>query len=326
MKAIPGTSSFALGLAAAAALAAVAPRWGSPDGPLPVAFLGLAGVFLIFFNQGVTLPREALRRGALEWRLHGCVQGTTYLMFPLLTGLGLWLGAPWFEQPELRRGFLYLAFLPTTVASAVALTALARGNVAGALFNCTLSSLIGVLLVPPLCVIFLGAGSAGGAGALGGMFGRIALTILLPLVLGQLARRWLNAPFARHPAAVRRTNAGVILFIVWSAFCESFTRGVWRAVGWADLGMTVGGVAALLAATGGWLWWVSARLALPHESRITAFFCGTQKSVAVGLPLSAMIFTTGGTALSLLLLPLLLYHAIQLVVGGWLVPVLSRPG
>lgn len=326
MKRPLGVHSFVIGLVLVFALAAVAPRWGDPDGALPIDLLGLAGVFLIFFNQGVSLPGEALRRGLLEWKLHLLVQLTTYLMFPLVVGLGLWLGSGWFDQPDLRRGFLYLAFVPTTVASAVALTALARGNVSGALFNCTLSSVIGVFLVPVLCVIFLDAGGSDVGIELGGMLGKIALTILFPLVLGQVLRRWLKGAYARHMTAVRRCNSGVILFIVWSAFCQSFLRDVWHRVGWVDLALSGIGVVVLLTASGGWLWWAAARLGLSHESRVAAFYSGGQKSVAMGLPLSAMIFGVGagGGDLGLLLLPLLIYHAAQLMLGGWLVPRFER--
>lgn len=326
MKTLLGVHSFVIGMVLVFALAAVAPEWGNPDGAMPINLLGLIGVFLIFFNQGVSLPGEEMRRGILEWKLHLLVQITTYLIFPLLAGLGLWLGSAWFDQPDLRRGFLYLAFVPTTVASAVALTSLARGNVSGALFNCTLSSVIGVFLVPVLCVVFLDAGGVDGRIALGGMLGKIALTILFPLVLGQVLRRWLKDAYARHKTAVRRFNSGVILFIVWSAFCQSFLSEVWSQVGWLDLTLTGIGAIALLAASGAWLWWGSARLGLGRESRVAAFYSGGQKSVAMGLPLSAMIFGVGaeGADLGLLLLPLLVYHTAQLMLGGWLVPRFQR--
>ena len=326
MKPSLGVHSFVIGMMGVFVLAAIAPQLGNPDGPLPINLLGLIGVFLIFFNQGVSLPGEELRRGFLEWKLHLLVQFTTYLIFPLLAGLGLWLSTAWFDQPDLRRGFLYLAFVPTTVASAVALTALSRGNVSGALFNCTLSSVIGVFLVPVLCVMFLDAGGGDGRIELGGMLAKIALTILFPLVLGQLLRRWLKGIYARYKVAVRRFNSGVILFIVWSAFCQSFLRDVWQRVGWADLALTGLGAAALLAASGAWLWWSAARLGLSHESQVAAFYSGGQKSVAMGLPLSAMIFGVGagGADLSLLLLPLLIYHTAQLMLGGWMVPRFQR--
>ncbi len=322
MKPSLGVHSFVIGMVLVFVLAAIAPQWGNPDGALPINLLGLIGVFLIFFNQGVSLPGEELRRGFLEWKLHLLVQFTTYLIFPLLVGLGLWLSTAWYDQADLRRGFLYLAFVPTTVASAVALTSLAQGNVSGALFNCTLSSVIGVFLVPVLCVVFLDAGGGDGRIELGGVLTKITLTILFPLVLGQVVRRFLKDLYARHKVAVRRFNSGVILFIVWSAFCQSFLRDVWQQVGWVDLTLTGLGVIALLAAAGAWLWWGAARLGLSRESRVAAFYSGGQKSVAMGLPLSAMIFGVGaGSAdLSLLLLPLLIYHTAQLMLGGWMVP------
>ena len=326
MKRFLRVNSFVIGILLSVVLAGIAPEWGGEDSLIPVGFLRLAGVFLIFFNQGVVLPGEELRRGFLEWRLHLYVQLCTYLFFPMMIGLGLWLSASFFVQEDLRLGFLLLAFTPTTVTSAVALVTLARGNVTGALFNCTLSSVIGVFLVPVMAVTFMGAGGVDGQVAIGGMLGNIVLTILFPLVLGQLCRPRLKTLFGRHKTFFRRFNSGVILFIVWAAFCQSFLRKVWTGISGADLTYTLIGVLLVLFAGGFLVWLGAGRLRLPPASRITAFYCGSQKTIAMGLPLSVMIFSgeEHGIELSLLVLPLLVYHPAQLILGGWLVPRFQR--
>jgi sodium/bile acid cotransporter 7 len=300
------------------------PELGGPDSIIPVTLVRKIGVFLIFFNQGVQLPGEALKKGILEWKLHLLVQLCTFVLFPVLVGAALWSASSFFDQPDLRIGFFYLAFLPTTVTSAVALTSVAEGNVTGALFNCTLSSVIGVFLVPFLCVTFLGAGGSEGQVPLSGLLLSIAVTILLPMVLGQIVRPFLKELFARHKIFFRRCNNGVILFIVWGAFCQSFLRNVWSQVSTTDLAMTVILGVVLLLFVSGVVWKASAWVGLEPESRISAFYCGSQKTLAMGLPMSALIFgTVEGVELSLLLIPLLVYHPAQLILGGLLAPVLS---
>lgn len=323
MKKRIAANAFVFNILLVVVAAAIFPVWGSKESVLPIGGLKLAGVFLIFFNQGVLLPGEALRQGFLEGKLHALVQLSTYVIFPLFVVFLLWVSSGFFIQPDLRMGFLYLAFLPTTVSSAVALTSVAEGNVSGALFNCTLSSLIGIFLVPLLCVLFLGQGGGESPMALVGILQNVSLTLLLPLALGQLARPVLKEIFSAHKQGIKHFNNGVILFIIWTAFCQSFLRNVWSQVSSAELGLSLLAAAVLLLGASTWTWWMSAKISLPIPSRITALFCGSQKSIAMGLPLSAMIFSGADgeqIELSLLVIPLMIYHPLQLIFAGWLMP------
>lgn len=321
MKKFLLTNSFVVGILLVVGLAALWSEPGTKEGGLPLDLLKTIGVFFIFFSQGVTLPSRELRKGVAEWRLHLCIQITTFVVFPIMVAVGLILSQTFFQDSNLRLGFLYLAFLPTTITSAVALTSVAGGNVSGALFNCTLSAVAGVFLVPTLSVLFIESGGTGEGMRLGGLFVSIALTILLPLVLGQITQRWLQETFVRHKVFVRRFNSGVILFIVWTAFSESFQRDIWSQVGGGDLLLTLVGTILLLLGASLLVWTVSGLLGFEWESRVTAFYCGGQKSLAMGLPLSAIIFAGSETVeLSLLLIPLLCYHPLQLIFGGWLIP------
>lgn len=321
MKNFIAANAFVASIFGLVLLAWAFPALGGPESVIPVRLLRNAGVFLIFFTQGVQLPGEALRKGMLEWRLHLLVQLTTFLLFPLLVGTVLWLTGFGAEQPEFRMGFFFLALLPTTVTSAVALTSVAEGNVTGALFNCTLSSILGVFLVPVLCVTFLGVGGAEGDVALTALLPSIALTILLPMFLGQILRPLIKDLVSRHKVLLRRFNNGVILFIVWGAFCQSFLRDVWRQVSAADLLLLLLAVLTLLLFMSGLVWKLSGWIGLPPASRIAAFYCGGQKTLAMGLPMSVLIFgAVENLELSLLLIPLILYHPAQFILGGILAP------
>lgn len=327
MKKFLAANSFVFSIAVVVLAAAIFPELGSSQSILPVRTLKGLGVFLIFFNQGVLLPGEEVRQGFLEGKLHALVQITTYLFFPVLVFMVLWGASGFFTQPDLRMGFLYLAFLPTTVSSAVALTSIADGNVSGALFNCALSSIIGVFLVPLLCIVFLNQGGAESQMEILSILRTVSLMLLLPLAVGQAARPVLKKSFSTHKKGIKGFNNGVILFIIWAAFCQSFLRNVWNQVSAWDLGVSVALAAFVLLMASAFVWGMSAKLRLPPPSRITALFCGSQKSIAMGLPLSAMIFSghTGSRVeLSLLVLPLMIYHPMQLIFAGWILPRLQR--
>lgn len=326
MKKFFVTNSFLLGIVAAIVLAAIFPNIGSSESPLPVGMLKKIGIFGIFFFQGLSLPFNELRRGFSDWHLHFCIQVTTFVFFPLVVLVGLFITSGFFTQPDLRAGFLYLSFLPTTISSALALAILAQGNISGALFNTTLSNVAGVFLVPIFCIFLLNVDGSGESIALGPVLLGIFITILLPIIIGQLCRPLLKELAKKHKAAIRRFNSGVILFIIYAAFCDSFTGNIWSNVPTPSLVISLIGTVLLLAVSSGFVWWFSAALHLDRPSQVTALLCGSQKTLAVGLPLSAIIFGTEQQEiqLSLLIVPLLIYHPAQLILGGWLVPRLSR--
>ena len=75
---------FLVGLVAAVGLAWLFPAAGAPGGLLRSEITIRAGVVVIYFLQGLTLALDALRQGALRWRLHVLVQAWTFLLFPLV--------------------------------------------------------------------------------------------------------------------------------------------------------------------------------------------------------------------------------------------------
>lgn len=314
------------GLLGVLILAWIAPFPGSPLSPLPIPLLKKTGIFLIFFTQGVLLPGEEIKKGVKDWPLHLLVQCSIFLMLPLLAAGLLWTSSGFFHHPDLRMGFLFLSFLPTTISSAVGLTTLARGNVTGALFNCSLGAVLGSFLVPVYCLKWLQTGSGDSGINLTGTLSGISLILLLPLILGQLLRSRLGSAFTRHKNALSRMTLGVILFIVWTAFCSSFQQQVWLKVPPSDLIVCFLGSSLLLGLASSLVWLLSGWVRMDLPSRITAFFCGSQKALSVGLPLSVLMFGSGNPTvdLSLLVIPLLIYHPSQLLLGGWLVPKFAK--
>jgi solute carrier family 10 (sodium/bile acid cotransporter), member 7 len=310
---------FLLGMVAAVALAWLFPSPGAKGGSLHPELVNKLGVSLIFFLHGLTLSLAALLAGTRQWRLHVLVQSSTFILFPAL-GLLLLAATAGRIDAELRTGLFFLCALPSTVSSSVALTAAARGNVAAAVFNATLSSLLGVVLTPLWLSVALGA--VGRALPLGSVVLDLLLWLVLPLLVGQAARPWLGAWAARHKSRINVVDRLTILLLVYTSFCDSVLAGVWQSGG-AALAVAAVVCAALLLLALGLTWLCGNALGFNRADRIAALFCGSKKTLASGVPMARLIFGAH-PQLAIVLLPIMIYHPLQLVVGGWLASRLAR--
>lgn len=311
---------FLVALALAIVAAALNPALGATGSPLHIDRLVLLSVSAVFFLHGAQLPTESLVRGARNWRLHLVVQGTTFVILPLC-GTVLWLATRDWLPPGLALGAFYVGVVSSTISSAVAYTAVAGGNVPAAVFNATLSGIIGVLLTPVLVGIV--ASTAGLNVSVLDAVVSVVQRLLLPLFAGQLLRPLLAGFLGRHKQATAFVDRGSIVAIVYLAFCDSILAGVWSDTAWWSLAMTLV-VAAALFAVGTWAPGVLARwLGFDRADTITAVFCGSQKSLANGMPIANVLFG-GNPALGLIVLPMLVYHQLQLIYGAVLARRWSR--
>ena len=217
--------------------------------------------------------------------------------------------------PELRAGVFFLCALPSTVSSSIALTAVARGNVGAALFNATLSNLVGILVTPLWVALFLT--TTGEARALGPVVLDLSRWLLLPLVTAQLLRPWLAGWAEGRKAALGVMDRLSVLLLVYTSFCDSFVGGVWsRQAPWALVAVAVlSGL--LLFGSVRFTRWAARRAGLGGEDETAAVFCGSQKTLAAGVPMAKVIFGAH-PALGVILLPIMIYHGLQLLVGGGL--------
>lgn len=265
---------------------------------------------LLFFLHGAKLSREAIVAGIMHWRLHLLVLASTFVMFPLM-GLAIKPLALGLLTPDLYLGILFLCVLPSTVQSSIAFTAMARGNVAAAVCSASASNFLGIFLTPLLvgALIVHGAGDAG--------FGwsqvlSIVEQLLLPFLAGQLLRPWIGAFIDRHKPVLRYVDQGSILLVVYTAFSESVSEGLWQHVSGATLAALLGICALMLAIALGLATWTSRRLGFSKEDEITIVFCGSKKSLATGVPMAKVLFAP--SALGMIILPVMLFHQIQLMV------------
>lgn len=265
---------------------------------------------LLFFLHGAKLSREAIVAGLLHWRLHLLVLASTFVMFPLM-GIVLKPIALPLLTPDLYLGILFLCVLPSTVQSSIAFTAMARGNVAAAVCSASASNFLGIFLTPMLvgALIVHGAGDAG--------FGwsqvlSIVEQLLLPFVAGQLLRPWIGAFIDRHKPVLRYVDQGSILLVVYTAFSESVTEGLWQHISGVTLAALIGVCCLMLIIALGLATWTSRRLGFSKEDEITIVFCGSKKSLATGVPMAKVLFAP--SALGMIILPVMLFHQIQLMV------------
>ncbi|MFI9742279.1 bile acid:sodium symporter family protein [Streptomyces sp. NPDC052494] len=297
--------AFVLGLLGTVGLAALLPASGAAATVAEGASTG--AVALLFFLYGARLSTREALDGIRHWRLHLTVLGCTFLLFPLL-GLAARGLVPTVVTPQLYAGLLFLCLVPSTIQSSIAFTSIARGNVPAAICAGSFSSLAGIVLTPLLAALLLG-GSTGGLSA--DSLLKIVLQLLVPFLAGQLLRRWVGGFLVRHKKVLGYVDRGSILLVVYTAFSLGMTAGVWQLVTPARLGLLLAVEAVLLAVMLALTWYGAKRLGFDRADRVAIQFAGSKKSLAAGLPMASVLF---GAHASLAVLPLMLFHQMQLMV------------
>lgn len=276
-------------------------------------YVVIAAIALLFFLYGTRLhPREALA-GLAHWRLHLTILAFTFVLFPIV---GVIL-APLLSHvigQDLSAGILYLTLVPSTVQSSIAFTSIARGNVPGAIVSASVSNLLGVVLTPLLAVWLMSTDS--GVHVDASSVTKIMLQILLPFIIGQLARPWVAPLLERYAEPTKYVDRGSIVLVVFVAFSEGVRDGLWSLVSaWQVVLMTIiatAMVVVMLIASS----WLPKRLGFNREDTIAIQFCGTKKSLATGLPMATVLFA--GSQVGLIVLPLMIFHQVQLILCSWL--------
>jgi len=302
--------NFTLALLATVTLASLLPATGTLANGLEQTTKGV--VALLFFMHGAKLSREAVWAGLGHWRLHIVVLACTFALFPLLG----WFLQPvfqWLLTPQLSTGILFLCVVPATVQSAIAMTAVARGNMAAAICSASGSTLLGIVITPLLVGILL-PDTTGTAiqQDLPGSIGRIMLQLLLPFACGHLLRPWIGPFLTRHAAVLKGVDQSSILLVVYTAFSAAVAAGLWRMLPWPALAGLVLACALLLALVLVLTTGLARRLGFSKEDEITIVFCGSKKSLLSGVPMAKVLFAShmAGT----IVLPLMVFHQIQLMV------------
>ncbi len=268
-----------------------------------------AAIVLLFYLYGVKLSRESVIAGLLHWRLQAIVFFFTFIFFPLLIPLLKPLLVP-LVGPALYMGLIYVACLPSTVQSSIAFTSVAGGNVPAAVCSASASSLLGVFLTPLLVGFFFSSANAGGAEVGLDTVLTICTQILFPFILGQLSQRWLQGWMQQHKKLIGWNDQTTIWLVVYTSFSKATVGGYWAQLEWLHLGGLIIACTLVLAVVQLGTYASSRLLGFNRQDRITIVFCGSKKSLAVGAPMMMAIF---GTLDNNLLLPLMVFHQVQLM-------------
>jgi sodium/bile acid cotransporter 7 len=298
---------FTLMLVATVVLATLAPAQGGVAHFFD-AFTTFA-IGLLFFLHGAKLSRDAIRAGVTHWRLHLLVFACTFVLFPLL-GVALKPLLQPLVTPELYIGVLFLCVLPATVQSAIAFTSMARGNIPAAVCSASASTMLGVFVTPVLVglVVLPHAAATSSLDAIG----RILLQLMLPFIVGHLTRPWIGAWILRRKQILGVVDRGSILLVVYTAFSAAVIEGLWKQVPLAALIGLLVVCAVLLGAALLLTGWFARRLGFDKADEITIVFCGSKKSLASGIPMAKVLFPVH--AVGAIVLPLMLFHQMQLMV------------
>ncbi len=307
---------FVLLLLATIALASVLPvRGESAD---TAALISMAAIFLLFFLNGVRLPRDEVLHGVRNWRLQGAIFLFVFGVMPMV-GLGLSHVFDNILPATLALGLLFAGILPSTIQSAAAYSALARGNVAASVVAAALINLFGVVLSP---LLFAALAHVGEAKVSGEAVGRIALILLLPFAFGQAAQRWFKPWVDAHKSLATWMDRISIAIAVYVAFSGAVVAGIWSVVRGDELAWLALALSVMLIVGFGGSWLLGGIMKLPRGDRITMLFSGGQKSIAIGAPLAATIFPPA--IAGMVLLPTLAYHMAQLILSAPLATHLAR--
>jgi len=301
---------FVLSLIAVIGVAYIFPQWGSQDSSVPIDTMATVGISVIFFFYGLKLSPNKLRAGLKNWKLHALVQIATFLIIPIL----VLLFHPFLQSKEqelIWLAFFFLAVLPSTVSSSVVMVSMAKGNIPAAIFNASISGIIGIVITPLWMGLFIGGTQTDFDFT--DIYIKLVLQIILPVVIGLLLQRFLGTWAQRHNSKLTLFDKSIILLIIYKSFAESFSENIFNAVSVWDL--LVIGIAALVlflmaySITG----LVSKKLRFDREDQITAQFCGTKKSLVHGTVFSKILFGNMAS-IGIILLPLMIYHALQILI------------
>ncbi|EPC4489327.1 bile acid:sodium symporter family protein [Serratia liquefaciens] len=300
--------NFTLTLLATVALASLLPCRG--EAAVVMGIITNLAIGLLFFMHGAKLSRQAILAGATHWRLHLLVFSCTFILFPLVGWSLKPLLAP-LVTPELYLGVLYLCALPATVQSAIAFTSLGRGNVPAAVCSASMSSLLGIFLTPLLVRLMIETPGAGNPSSFDAIM-KIVVQLLLPFIAGQIMRRWIGGFVDHHKGVLRYVDQSSILLVIYTAFSAAVVEGLWRTTPLPSLAGLFVICAILLGLIIPFTIYMSRWLGFSKEDEITIVFAASKKSLASGVPMAQVLFAS--SAIGAILLPVMLFHQMQLMV------------
>lgn len=318
MKALLKVDWFVPALLGAIFLGWLWPEGGIGTGLFSVKSLSGIGVSIIFLLYGFRLNFKTIIKSMSNWRLHLLIQSATFLVFPLIAIIGRYtIGNDGF----LWQGIIFLSVMPSTVSSAAVLVSLANGNIPAALFNSSLSSILGIIL-PPVMLSVL-QGTSGGDFDTSQVFVKLFFQILLPIIIGVLLNPVVGKTAIKYRSFTRYFDQTVILSIIYYSFANSFYINQFKGLSLLDIAALIGALLVIFILVNYIIYITSRKIGLPKPDMITALFCGSTKSLVHGSTMGRLIYA-GNPAVGVIILPILVYHSLQLMMSSIMVNKLKQ--
>ncbi|XP_032743282.1 sodium/bile acid cotransporter 7 [Rattus rattus] len=312
---------FMVGIVVAIGAAKLEPSVGVNGGPLkPEITVSYIAVATIFFNSGLSLKTEELTSALVHLKLHLFIQVFTLAFFPTTMWLFLQLLSVTSINEWLLKGLQTVGCMPPPVSSAVILTKAVGGNEAAAIFNSAFGSFLGIVVTPVLLLLFLGSSSSV---PFTSIFSQLFMTVVVPLVIGQIVRRYIKDWLERKKPPFGVVSSSVLLMIIYTTFCDTFSNpniDLDKFSLIVILFIIVSIQLSFMLLT--FVFSTRNNSGFTPADTVAIIFCSTHKSLTLGIPMLKIVFA-GHEHLSLISLPLLIYHPAQILLGSVLVPTIK---
>jgi solute carrier family 10 (sodium/bile acid cotransporter), member 7 len=235
------------------------------------------------------------------------------------------------QNPALADGMVVCASLPMAINMVVVLCHAAHGDEAAAVFNATLSNLLGVVVSPLLIPLYVGVT---GNVEYRSVLVSLTLKVIVPVLVGQVLHH--NVPVVHDYLKLYKKGFALVpqcclLYIIYTVFCQTFhtaetdneNSATTTTITLGDFALVTLYQFLLMTTLLLMAWWMLGRL-FPNEPqlRVMGLFGCTHKTISIGVPLIGTIYH-GDPSVGMYTLPLLIWSPMQLIVGSFLAPHLS---
>ncbi|MDA3883212.1 MAG: bile acid:sodium symporter [Bacteroidales bacterium] len=306
-----GVDGFIASLIAAIILAYLFPNIGTETAFLPVSHITYYGISLVFFLYGLKFNFSEFAQGLSNWKMHIIIQTTTFILFPTL----ILLCKPFITDQTIWLSMFYLSALPSTVSSAVIMVSLANGNIPASIFNASISSLAGILITPAWMSFFLSAHIQDFNAY--DIYGKLVFQIILPITIGMILHPLIGKYALKKKPTLKYFEQGIVVFVIYTSFCRSFAENIFSDYSGLTIATITIGIIILFLTVFFLLKIISAHLLMNRKDTITVQFCGSQKSLLHGVAIASILFADS-TITGFILIPIMLYHSIQLIITGYI--------
>lgn len=314
---------FMVGVVFVIGFANVAPWLGKKHGPLrPEYTVSYGSVFFIFMNSGLGLKVSELSEALSRINFQALLLGFNMLGVPIIMYCITW-HLKWFFGDLLEKsildGFLVLSCMPPPVSSAVVLTRAVDGNDAAAVCASAMGSFLGLVVTPLSLLFWTGMETTADISK---TVMKLGMTVVLPIILGQVIRGSFGPTLDRMQIPHSKISNILLLSIIYSTFCDTFDEEV--AVSSGSLVFIIfftiffQGLILILILTSAPIVNSNIMELKPKDVMCTLFVC-SHKSLTMGFPLLKLMYS-GKPELSLVSIPLLVYHPTQILLGSILSP------